>query len=98
MIGGNGYSTDDPLDDSNPPTKELYLRWLEANVFMPGMQFSFVPWQYDEEVSCFFLLSSLSFYLFELISHLTYSEKLVESNAKRHLTFILERRFYRLLK
>ena len=54
MIGGNGYSTDDPLDDSNPPTKELYLRWLEANVFMPGMQFSFVPWQYDEEVSCFF--------------------------------------------
>ena len=53
MIGGNGYSTDDPLDDSNPPTKELYLRWLEANVFMPGMQFSFVPWQYDEEVILF---------------------------------------------
>ena len=62
MIGGNGYSTDDPLDDSNPPTKELYLRWLEANVFMPGMQFSFVPWQYDEEVSFLFLLS-VSFYI-----------------------------------
>ena len=42
MIGGNGYH--------GSPTKELYLRWLEANVFMPGMQFSFVPWEYDEEV------------------------------------------------
>ena len=59
MIGGNGYSTDDPLDDSNPPTKELYLRWLEANVFMPGMQFSFVPWQYDEEVSYFSAFESI---------------------------------------
>ena len=50
MIGGNGYSTDNPNDESEPPSKELYIRWLQANVFMPGMQFSFVPWQYDAEV------------------------------------------------
>ena len=50
MIGGNGYSSDHPNDESTPPSKELYIRWLQANVFMPGMQFSFVPWQYDAEV------------------------------------------------
>ncbi len=51
MIGGNGYQMDDdPLHTSNPPTKELFVRWLQANTFMPAMQFSFVPWTYDEEV------------------------------------------------
>ena len=35
MIGGNGYG-DDPLDESNIPSRELYVRWLQANVFMPG--------------------------------------------------------------
>jgi alpha-glucosidase len=51
MIGGNGYQmADDPLHTSNPPTKELFVRWLQANTFMPAMQFSFVPWIYDEEV------------------------------------------------
>ena len=49
MIGGNGYG-EDPLDESNIPSRELYIRWLQANVFMPGMQFSFVPWIYDQEV------------------------------------------------
>lgn len=42
MIGGNGYG-------NNPPNKELFLRWLQANVFMPALQFSFVPWTYDDE-------------------------------------------------
>ena len=51
MIGGNGYQMDDdPLHTSNPPTKELFVRWLQANTFMPAMQFSFVPWTYDDEV------------------------------------------------
>merc|ERR1712241_162998 len=35
MIGGNGYG-EDPLDESNIPSRELYIRWLQANVFMPG--------------------------------------------------------------
>ncbi|XP_068152502.1 myogenesis-regulating glycosidase-like [Drosophila tropicalis] len=42
MIGGNGYA-------EGPPNKELYLRWLQANVFMPALQFSYVPWNFDDE-------------------------------------------------
>ena len=30
MIGGNGYKGD--------PSRELYIRWLQVNVFMPSMQ------------------------------------------------------------
>lgn len=41
MIGGNGYN--------HPPSKELFIRWLQANVFMPSLQFSYVPWDYDDE-------------------------------------------------
>ena len=54
MIGGNGY--DYGNDDENPftqtvlPDRELYIRWLELTAYLPAMQFSFVPWQYDEEV------------------------------------------------
>lgn len=40
MIGGNGYN-------NMPPTKELFLRWLQANVFMPSLQFSYVPWNFE---------------------------------------------------
>lgn len=43
MIGGNG----------NLPPKDLFIRWLQANVFMPSLQFSFAPWEYDNEVSHF---------------------------------------------
>lgn len=50
MIGGNGYSVDDPLEESAAPPRELFIRWLQANTFMPAMQFSFVPWAYDKEV------------------------------------------------
>lgn len=41
MIGGNGYNTN--------CTKELFIRWLQANVFMPSVQFSYVPWDFDNE-------------------------------------------------
>jgi alpha-glucosidase (family GH31 glycosyl hydrolase) len=42
MVGGNGYI--------DLPTKELFIRWLEANTFMPTIQFSYVPWDFDQEV------------------------------------------------
>lgn len=42
MIGGNAYHTN--------PERELYIRWMQANAFLPSLQFSIVPWQYDEEV------------------------------------------------
>ncbi|CAH0558146.1 unnamed protein product, partial [Brassicogethes aeneus] len=37
MIGGNGYN--------GPPDAELLVRWSQANVFMPSMQFSYLPWE-----------------------------------------------------
>lgn len=43
MIGGNGYN--------GRPSKELFVRWMQANVFMPAMQFSYTPWDFDDEVS-----------------------------------------------
>lgn len=63
MIGGNGYSTDDVLSSSSSslasllssltrtilPDRELYIRWLELTAFLPAMQFSVVPWQFDDE-------------------------------------------------
>lgn len=40
-VGGNRYGDD--------ITKELFIRWLQATVFMPGIQFSVTPWDFDEE-------------------------------------------------
>lgn len=39
MIGGNGYN-------NIRPDSEIFIRWLQANVFMPSLQFSYVPWDY----------------------------------------------------
>lgn len=40
MIGGNGYN-------NHPPNEEMLVRWLQANVFMPSLQFSYLPWDYN---------------------------------------------------
>ncbi|XP_054278064.1 myogenesis-regulating glycosidase-like [Macrosteles quadrilineatus] len=42
MVGGNGYGQD-------VVTKELLIRWLQANTFMPAIQFSIAPFDFDEE-------------------------------------------------
>lgn len=42
MIGGNGYH-------GERPDKELFIRWVQATTFMPTMQFSYTPWDYDNE-------------------------------------------------
>ncbi|CAG7835114.1 unnamed protein product [Allacma fusca] len=42
MIGGNAYG--------GRPSKELYVRWIQVNSFMPSVQLSILPWDYDEEV------------------------------------------------
>lgn len=52
MIGGNGY-LDGSLNGTEYPSKEIFIRWLQANVFMPSLQYSFVPWDFDNEVSSF---------------------------------------------
>ena len=49
MIGGNGYGETFSLD-TVLPERELYIRWLEVTAYLPAMQFSFVPWDYDDEV------------------------------------------------
>ena len=59
MVGGNGYG--------ERPTKELFIRWLQANALMPTVQFSYVPWDYDDEVSIF----NTSCYTSCLLSELT---------------------------
>lgn len=41
MIGGNGYT--------EKPTAELISRWIQANTFMPAMQFSYLPWEFTSE-------------------------------------------------
>lgn len=42
MIGGNQYE-DDKI------TKEMFIRWLQASTFMPALQFSWAPWDFDDE-------------------------------------------------
>lgn len=41
MVGGNQYNME-------VATSELFIRWLQANTFMPAIQFSLVPWDYND--------------------------------------------------
>lgn len=52
MIGGNGY-LNGFLNGTEYPPKEMFIRWLQTNVFMPSLQYSFVPWDFDTEVKTF---------------------------------------------
>ncbi|XP_071794908.1 myogenesis-regulating glycosidase-like [Asterias amurensis] len=49
MIGDSGF-TDNDFHNINKPERELYIRWMELTAYLPAMQFSIAPWQYDEEV------------------------------------------------
>ncbi|XP_066944033.1 myogenesis-regulating glycosidase-like [Macrobrachium rosenbergii] len=42
MIGGNAYGV--------MPGEELFVRWAQANTFMPALQFSILPWGFNEQV------------------------------------------------
>lgn len=48
MIGGNAYNGS--LNGLAYPERELFIRWLQVNVFLPSIQFSIAPWHYDDEV------------------------------------------------
>lgn len=63
MIGGNNYR-DDLI------TSELFIRWLQANVFMPALQFSYTPWDFDDETV------KISKHFVEM--HESYAEQIIE--------------------
>lgn len=46
VVGGSGVVS----NTSSPPSRELYIRWLQMATFMPVLKFSFVPWDYDAKV------------------------------------------------
>ncbi|KAJ8029541.1 Myogenesis-regulating glycosidase [Holothuria leucospilota] len=48
MIGGNVY--DEGFHSTKLPSRELFIRWLQLTAFLPSMQYSISPWQYDEDV------------------------------------------------
>lgn len=43
-VGGNGYN-------GNVPDAELLIRWLQVNTFMPVVQLSYPPWDFNKTVS-----------------------------------------------
>ena len=47
MIGGNGY-VGNSFEETVLPPKEMFIRWLQANTFMPSLQYSFVPWDFND--------------------------------------------------
>jgi len=42
MIGGNQYS-------GRVADKELFIRWVQVNTFLPSLQFSIIPWKFDSQ-------------------------------------------------
>ena len=51
MIGGNGGNgTATSPSDTTLPDLELYVRWVQLNAFLPVMQFSIAPWQFNASV------------------------------------------------
>lgn len=63
-VGGNGYGTQ--------PTKELMIRWLQVNTFMPTIQLSYPPWQFDAQTVtvCRQLLQLHATYTNQIISQM----------------------------
>ncbi|XP_072167137.1 myogenesis-regulating glycosidase-like [Diadema setosum] len=53
MIGGNAYAEDTftTVDEALLPERELFIRWLELTAYLPAMQFSIAPWQYDDSAA-----------------------------------------------
>ncbi|CAF0877580.1 unnamed protein product [Adineta ricciae] len=47
MVGGNGYGL--TISQTRLPQRDLYIRWLQLNVLLPAIQFSFPPWLYNDE-------------------------------------------------
>ncbi|XP_077870269.1 myogenesis-regulating glycosidase-like [Saccoglossus kowalevskii] len=50
-IGGNPMgNTDMDVKTEGLPERELYIRWMQVVTYLPVMEFTTLPWQYDAEV------------------------------------------------
>ncbi|KAI4463784.1 glycosidase family 31 [Holotrichia oblita] len=68
MVGGNGY-------EDERPSAEMFIRWLQANTFMPNIQFSYVPWDFDDDT-----VIELSRKFVEL--HAQYADEIIKAMEK----------------
>lgn len=59
MIGGNVYNNE------GLPSSELFIRWMQLNTFLPSMQFSISPWQYEDDNNETMSISSKFMKIFE---------------------------------
>ncbi|KAI5722927.1 hypothetical protein M8J76_015795 [Diaphorina citri] len=69
MIGGNVY-------EGTTCSEEMFIRWTQANVFMPILQFSIEPWEYSTKANVFMPILQFSIEPWE------YSSKAVEVTRK----------------
>lgn len=53
-IAGYSFVLPDMIGGNDSPDSRLFMRWVQLNAFLPVMQFSVVPWRYndDEVVDC----------------------------------------------
>ena len=70
MVGGNNYL--------KAPNKELYVRWTQLCVFLPSIQFSIPPWDFNKEVVAIVhealnIRQNLSNYIYELAKNVSIS-------------------------
>lgn len=68
MVGGNHYI--------RQPNKELYVRWAQLCAFLPSIQFSIPPWQFNDEVVTIVrdvleIRSNLSDYIYALATNVS---------------------------
>ena len=47
---GYPFVLPDIIGGTKRPSRELFIRWTQINAFLPSMQFSILPWTYDQEV------------------------------------------------
>lgn len=73
MVGGNAYFLD-------LPTKELVVRWAQANALMPAIQFSIAPWN----------LRDGAWWLARLLDWFLHPFRDTDAEAKETLNCVLE--------
>ncbi|XP_065672279.1 myogenesis-regulating glycosidase [Hydra vulgaris] len=50
MVGGNTCNYKPDCNYKYKLNRELYVRWTQLSIFLPAIQFSVTPWDYDNDV------------------------------------------------